>query len=104
MNKTSRRRKKMGKRENELPRFTMKRKGKFQYIIEEKGQNILIKQNKNIVVIPTEDMKWIIEKFNAILKRKKQQREISQKHHYKLYEPRSARQQRDKKQKSGEIK
>jgi hypothetical protein len=48
-------------------------------------------------------MKWIIEKFNAILKRKKQQREISQKHHYKLYEPKSTRQQRDKKQRSGEI-
>jgi hypothetical protein len=48
-------------------------------------------------------MKWIIEKFNAILKRKKQDRKISQKHHYKLYEPRSARQQRDKKQRSGEI-
>jgi hypothetical protein len=48
-------------------------------------------------------MKWIIEKFNAILKRKKQQRKISQKLHYKLYEPKSARQQRDKKQRSGEI-
>ena len=40
----------------------MNRRGKFQYIIEEKGQLFLIKQNKNIVVIPTEDMKWIIEK------------------------------------------
>jgi hypothetical protein len=93
----------MSKRESGLPRFTMNRKGKFQYIIEEKGELFLIKQNQNIVVIPTEDMKWIIEKFNAILKRKKEQRKISQKHHYKLYEPQSARQQRDKKQKSGEI-
>lgn len=93
----------MSKKENALSRFTMNRRGKFQYIIEEKGELFLIKQNKNIVVIPTEDMKWIIEKFNAILKRKKQQREISQKRHYKLYEPRSARQQRDKKQRSGEI-
>jgi len=40
----------------------MNRRGNFQYIIEEKGQLFLIKQNKNIVVIPTEDMKWIIEK------------------------------------------
>lgn len=94
----------MSKRENGLPRFTRNRKGKFQYIIEEKGQLFLIKQNKNIVVIPTEDMKWIIEKFNAILNRKKQQRKISQTHHYTLYEPRSARQLRDKKQRSGEIK
>lgn len=94
----------MSKKENGLSRFTMTRKGKFQYIIEEKGQLFLIKQDKNIVVIPTEDMKWIIEKFNAILKRKKQQRKISQKHHYKLYEPKSARQRRDKKQRSGEIK
>jgi hypothetical protein len=93
----------MSKRENGLPRFTKHRKGKFQYIIEEKGELFLIKQNKNIVVIPTEDMKWIIEKFNAILKRKKQERKISQRHHYKLYEPRSARQQKDKKQRSGEI-
>jgi hypothetical protein len=93
----------MSKREKGLARLTMNRKGKFQYIYEEKGQLFLIKQNKNIVVIPTEDMKWIIEKFNAILRRKKQQREISQKHHYKLYEPKSARQQRDKKQRSGEI-
>jgi hypothetical protein len=94
----------MSKRENGLPRFAKNRKGKFQYIFEEKGQLFLIKQNKNIIVIPTEDMKWIIEKLNAILKRKKQERKISQKHHYKLYEPQSARQQRDKKQKSGEIK
>jgi len=94
----------MSKRENGLSRFTMNRRGKFQYIIEEKGQLFLIKQNKNIVVIPTEDMKWIIEKFNAILDRKKQQRKISQKHHYKLYEPESSRQRRDKKQRSGEIK
>jgi hypothetical protein len=94
----------MSKRENGLPRFTMNRRGKFQYIIEEKGQLFLIKQNNNIVVIPTEDMKWIVEKFNAILKRKKQQKKISQEHHYKLYEPKSARQQRDKKQRSGEIK
>jgi len=93
----------MSKRENGPGRLTMDRKGKYQYIIEEKGQLFLIKQNKNIVAIPTEDMKWIIEKFNAILERKKQQREISQKRHYKLYEPRSARQQRDKKQRSGEI-
>ncbi len=94
----------MSKKENGLARPTVNRKGKYQYIIEEKGQLLLIKQNRNIVVIPIEDMKWIIEKFNVILKRKKQQREMSQKHHYKLYEPRSARQQRDKKQKSGEIK
>jgi hypothetical protein len=94
----------MSKKENDLSRFTMNRRGKFQYIIEEKGQLFLIKQNKNIVVIPTEDMKWIIEKFNAILERKKQQRKISQKRRYKLYEPESARQQRDKKQRSGEIK
>lgn len=94
----------MSKMENGLPRSTMNRKGKYQYIIEEKGQLFLIKQNKNIIVIPTEDMKWIIEKFNAILKRKKQQTKISQKHHYKLYEPKSGRQQRDKKQRSGEIK
>jgi hypothetical protein len=94
----------MSKRENGLPRFTMNRKGKHQYIIEEKGPLFLIKQNKNIVVIPAEDLKWIIEKFTAILNRKKQQRIISQKHHYKLYEPQSARQQRDKKQRSGEIK
>ena len=93
----------MSKRENGLARLIMHRKGKFQYIIEEKGQLFLIKQNKNIVVIPIEDMKWIIEKFNVILKRKKQQREISQKHHYKLYEAKSTRQQRDKKQRSGEI-
>ena len=93
----------MRKRENGPPRFTMNRKGKFQYIIEEKGQLFLIKQNKNIVVIPTEDMKWIIEKFNAILKRQKEKREISQKRHYKPYEPKSTRQQRDKKQRSGEI-
>jgi hypothetical protein len=93
----------MSKRENRPPRFTINRTGKFQYIIEEKGQLFLIKQNENIVVIPTEDMKWIIEKFTEILNRKKQQREISQRHHYKLYEPKSARQQRDKKQKSGEI-
>jgi protease II len=103
-NKTSRRRKKMSKRENGLPRLTMNRKGKHQYIIEEKGQLFLIKQNKNIVVIPTEDMKWIIEKFKAILERKKQQRKSSQKLHYKVYEPRSARQQREKKQRSGQIK
>ena len=93
----------MSKKEKGLSRFTMNRRGKFQYIIEEKGELFLIKQNKNIVVIPIEDMKWIIEKFNAILERKKQQREISQKRHYKLYEPQSARQQRDKKQRSGEI-
>ena len=93
----------MSKRENGLPRSKRNRKGKYQYIIEEKGQLFLIKQDKNIVVIPTEDMKWIIEKFNAILERKKQKREISQKRHYKLYEPQSARQQRDKKQRSGEI-
>jgi hypothetical protein len=93
----------MSKREKGLPRFTLNRKGKFQYIIEEKGELFLIKQKENIVVIPTKDMKWIIEQFNAILNRKKLQREISQKHHYKLYEPKSARQQRDKKQKSGEI-
>jgi hypothetical protein len=93
----------MNKRESGPPRFAMKRKGKFQYIIEEKGQLFLIKQNENIVVIPTEDMKWIIEKFNAILKRKKEKKEISDKRHYKLYEPKSARQQRDKKQRSGEI-
>jgi hypothetical protein len=102
-NKISRRKKKMSKRANGLPRFTMNREGKLLYVIEEKGQSILIKQNKNIVVIPTEDMKWIIEKINAILKRKKQQRKISQKHPYKFYEPKSARQQRDKKQRSGEI-
>jgi DNA integrity scanning protein DisA with diadenylate cyclase activity len=94
----------MSKRESGPRRFTMNRKGKFQYIIEDQGELFLIKQNKNIVVIPTEDMKWIIEKFNAILSRKKQKREISQKRHYKLYEPRSARQLRDKKQRSGEIK
>jgi len=93
----------MSKREKGFPRFTLNRKGKFQYIIEEKGELFLIKQNQNIVVIPTDDMKWIIEKFTEILNRKKQQREISQRHHYKLYEPKSARQQRDKKQKSGEI-
>ena len=93
----------MSKKENGLPRSKRNRKGKYQYIIEEKGSLFLIKQNKNIVVIPTEDMKWIIEKFSAILKRKKQQKEISQKHHYKLYEPKSARQERDKKQRSGEI-
>lgn len=93
----------MSKRENGFPRFTMNRKGKFQYIIEEKGELFLIKQNKNIVVIPIEDMKWIIEKFNEILKRKEQQGKISQRPHYKLYEPKSARQQRDKKQRSGEI-
>jgi hypothetical protein len=94
----------MSKRENGLPRFTRNRKGKFQYIIEEKGQLVLIKQNKNTVEIPTEDMKWIIEKFNDISERKEQQRNISQKHHHTLYEPRSARQLRDKKQRSGEIK
>jgi hypothetical protein len=94
---------KMSKREKGLPRFTSNRKGKFQYIIEEKGELFLVKQKENIVVIPIEDMKWLIEKFNAILDRKKQQREISQKRHYKLYEPQSARQRKDKKQKSGEI-
>jgi len=94
----------MSKKENGSARLTVDPKGKYQYIIEEKGQLFLIKQNKNIIVIPTEDMEWIIEKFKAILKRKKQQKEISQKRHYKLYEPRSARQLRDKKQKSGEIK
>jgi hypothetical protein len=93
----------MSKKENGLPRFAMERKGKYQYIIEEKGPLFLIKQNKNIVVIPTEDMEWIIEKFNAILKRKKQKQEISQQRHYKLYEPQSARQQRNKKQRSGEF-
>ena len=93
----------MSKRENCPPRLTTNRKGKFQYIFEEKGQLFLIKQNENIVLIPTEDMKWIIEKFNAILNRKKEQRKISQRHHYKLYEPKSARQQKDKKQRSGEI-
>jgi hypothetical protein len=93
----------MSKRENRPPRFTINRTGKFQYIIEEKGQLFLIKQNENIVVIPTEDMKWIIEKFNAILKRKKEKGNISQQRHYKLYEPKSARQKRDKKQRSGEI-
>jgi hypothetical protein len=81
----------MSKRENGAGRLTLDRKGKYQNIIEEKGQLFLIKQNKNIVVIPTEDMKWIIEKFNAILERKKQKREIAQKRHYKLYEPQSAR-------------
>jgi hypothetical protein len=94
----------MSKKENGLPRSKRNRKGKYQYIIEEKGPLFLIKQNKNIVVVPTEDMKWIIEKFSAILERKKQQKENSQKHHYKLYEPKSTRQERDKKQKSGEIK
>jgi hypothetical protein len=93
----------MSKREKDLPRFTLNRKGKFQYIIEEKGELFFIKQKENIVVIPIEDMKWLIEKFTAILNRKKQQKENSQRHHYKLYEPKSARQQRDKKQKSGEI-
>ncbi len=93
----------MSKKEKDLLRFTLNRKGKFQYIIEEKGELFLIKQNENIVVIPTEDMKWIIEKLSEILNRKKQQKEISQKHHYKLYEPQSARQRKDKKQRSGEI-
>jgi hypothetical protein len=93
----------MSKRENGLPRFTVNRKGKYQYVIEEKGQLFLIKQDKNIVVIPAEDIKWIMEKFTAILERKKQQRLTSQERRYKRYEPRSARQLRDKKQKSGEI-
>jgi hypothetical protein len=93
----------MSKRENGLPRFTVNRKGKYQYVIEEKGQLFLIKQDKNIVVIPAEDIKWIMEKFTAILERKKQQRITSQERRYKRYEPRSARQLRDKKQKSGEI-
>ncbi len=93
----------MSKKENGLARLTMNRKGNIQYIFEEKGQLFLIKQNKDIVVIPTEDMKWMIEKFNAILKRKKQQKKISQEHHYKTYAPKSARQQRDNKQRSGEI-
>jgi hypothetical protein len=87
----------MSKRENRLPRFTVNRKGKYQYVIEEKGQLFLIKQDKNIVVIPAEDIKWIMEKFTAILERKKQQRLTSQERRYKRYEPRSARQLRDKK-------
>jgi DNA integrity scanning protein DisA with diadenylate cyclase activity len=93
----------MSQRENDFPRFTMSRKGKHQFVIEEKGQLLLIKQNKNIVVIPAEDIKWMMEKFTAILERKKQQRITLQERRYKRYEPRSARQLRDKKQKSGEI-
>jgi len=93
----------MNKKENGPQRFTLSRKGKFPYSIEEKGQSFLIKQKENIVVIPTKDIKWLIGEFNAILSRKKEQKEISQKHHYQLYEPKSARQRRDNKQRSGEI-
>ena len=93
----------MSKRENGLPRITVNRKGKHQYVIEEKGELFLIKQNENIVVIPAKDLKWLIEKFAAILERQEQKRTASQKRHFKLYEPQSARQQRDKKQRSGEI-
>jgi len=94
----------MSKREKGLPRFTLNRKGKFQYIIEEKGELFLIKQNENVVVIPAKDLKWLIEKFAAILERQEQKRTASHERHFKLYEPQSARQQRDKKQKSGEMK
>ena len=94
----------MSKRENGLPRSTVNRKGKYQYIIEERGPLFLIKQNENIVVIPAEDLKSLREKFTAILERREQKRTTSQKRHRKLYEPQSARQQRDKKQKSGEMK
>jgi len=93
----------MNKKENGSSRFILYRKGKFPYSIEEKGQSFLIKQKESIVIIPTKDMKWLIGEFNAILSRKKEQKEISQKHHYQLYEPKSARQRRDNKQRSGEI-
>ena len=67
----------MNKRENGSPRFLLYRKGKFPYSIEEKGPSFLIKQKENVVVIPTKDMKWLIEKFSAILNRKKEIKEIS---------------------------
>ena len=93
----------MSKREDSLPRITVNRKGNNSLTIEEKGELSLIKQNENIVVLRAKDLKWLIEKFTAILERQEQKRTASQKRHRKLYEPQSARQQRDKKQKSGEM-
>jgi hypothetical protein len=94
----------MSKREKGLTRINVNRKGKYQYVIEEKGKLFFIKQNENIVVIPAEDLKRLIEKFAVILERQEQKRTASHERHFKLYEPQSARQQRDKKQKSGEMK
>jgi hypothetical protein len=93
----------MSKKENGRPRIAVNRKGKYPYIIEERGPLFLIKQNENTVVIPAKDLKWIIETFTAILEHEEHKRTTSQQRQRKLYEPQSARQQRDKKQRCGEI-
>jgi hypothetical protein len=93
----------MKKRENELPRTTVNREAEYPYVIEKRGPLFLIKQNENTVVIPAEDLPSIIEKFTALLERRKEKRTTSQRHHDRPYEPQSTRQQKDKKQRSGEI-
>jgi hypothetical protein len=93
----------MNKREGGLPRISVNREEEYLYAIEERGPLFLIKQNENTVVIPAEDLKSLIEKFAAILERRNKRKTTSQRHHDGPYEPKSARQQRDKKQKSGEI-
>ena len=93
----------MSKREIGRPRITANRKGKYPCVIEERGPLFLIKQNENTVVIPAEDLQSIIEKFTAILERRNKKKTTSQRHHDGPYEPQSARQLKDKKQKSGEL-
>ncbi len=93
----------MIKREDGQPHSPVNRQEKYPYTIEERGPVFLIKQNKSVVTIPAGDLKKLIEKFTAMLERQEQKSTTSQERHQKPYEPQSARQQRDKKQKSGEM-
>jgi len=93
----------MNKRENGLPRITVNREAEYPYVIEKRGPLFLIKQHENTVVIPAEDLPSIIEKFTALLEHRKGKEAAPQRHHDQPYEPQSTRQQKDKKQRSGEI-